>query len=74
MHDSPRLMWWSTVGKRDAFESLRTAIAEFFWAAGASARYDALRCQGATRASIGRRIFEEFYSPANIHNHRPRRT
>ena len=74
MHDRAGLMPWSITDKRNALQLFRIAIGEFWRAASASARCGALRSQGVNRASIGRRIFEEYYSATNSNNHRRRRT
>jgi hypothetical protein len=74
MRDRAGLMPWSTADKRNALQLFRIATDEFWRAAGASARCGALRSQGVNRASIGRRIFEEYYSETNSINHRRRRT
>jgi hypothetical protein len=67
-------MPWINADNCEAFQLLLMAMGEFRRAAGVSASCDGLSYQGASRASIAGRAFEEFHSATNGINHRPGRT
>ena len=62
MHDISDGVWSSAPHKQAGVALVRATIEEFRRATVASARYEALRGLGESRAAVCRRIFEEVYA------------